>query len=199
MIISRVCKVSKWIVLAGVAAACSTAPPATSVSRLPTYSGEISSPFNPSTSMPVVSTSTQPVISTVAATEPADRSWAELSFGVDKAVITFYTDPGGSKCVRYTIGSRSNAACATSARSTLLALQGIEADSAGSVYSIITGRAFTDRITAVSLEFTDGGNVPADVTDGGFVVVLPGKRTAIWAIPIDQYGNLVGDRFTFNR
>ncbi len=197
MIISRACKVSNWIVLAGVVSACSGAPLATSTSQLPTYSGV--RPVSPPTSTVALPTSTQPMISATSTPEPAARTWAERPFGADKVAITFYADPNGSKCLRYTIGSRSNAACASSRRSTLLALQGIEADSAGTVYSIIVGRTFSDQITAVSFEFTDGSNTPAEVDDGGFLVILPGQRTAIWAIPIDQYGNLVGDKFTFNR
>jgi hypothetical protein len=191
VIISRVCRISKWIALAGIVAACASAPPAT-IPAIPTFSGGTSSPPAPPTSTPLVSTAAP-------TRADFDRTWAEQPFGADKVVVTFYADANGGPCVRYTIGARSNANCLPSKVGTLLAVQGIEADSTGSEYSIVAGRTFTDKITAVSLEFTDNGNTHAEVNDGGFIVIMEGKRTALWAIPIDQYGNLVGDKFTFKR
>jgi hypothetical protein len=195
--ISRAYRASKWIVLAGIVSACNSTPPATSASQLPTFSG--ASPINPPTLTQVAPTNVQVSDLATHTLPPANQTWAERPFGTDKIVIAFYTDPNGILCVRYTIGAKSNTNCSPINRSTLVAVQGIEADSAGSVYSIVTGRTFTDKITAVSVEFTDGGNIPTAVEDGGFLVIVPGKRTAIWAIPIDQYGNLVGDKFTFKR
>jgi hypothetical protein len=202
VIISRACKTGKWIVLAGIITACGSGQSTASTpGKLPTFAGAIISP----TSMRVEGASTSLPATRNATNAPdVDRTWTERPFGAGKLVVAFYTDPGGSRCLRTMLrdvpGATSpQAVCATTKRSTLLALQSVEADSTGAVYSIIAGRALSDQITAVSIEFTDGDNTPAEVDDGGFLVMLPGKRTALRAIPIDQYGNLVGDKFTFNR
>ncbi len=200
MTISRVCsRTGKigWIVLT--VAACSTLPPPVSGTRaLPTYSGVLTSP-TPATSMPTPAaghmTATAAVTSSFSDSEAV---WAERAIGADKVTVTFYSDPDGSKCLRYTLGAHVQSACADTPRATLVAVQGAEADSSGTVYSIIAGRALVDRITAVSIEFADGDNTPTEVNDGGFLITLPGRRVAIRAVPIDQYGNLVGDKFTFN-
>ncbi len=123
-----------------------------------------------------------------------------MSVGADTLVVTFYTDANQSLCLRYTFRARTIAPvskCSSSKAATLLAVQGVETDSTGKIFSTIVGRAFDNQITAVSLELSDGSNTPVEVTEGGFAVVLPGKHTAIRAIPIDQYGNLVGDKFIF--
>jgi hypothetical protein len=155
----------------------------------------------PASQLPTLSASfsTATPTSTQAAPTDAEQTWIEQPLGADALTVTFFTDASGSPCLRYVVNARSSSACAPSKRSTLAALQGVETDSSGTVYSIIAGRTLSDQITAVSIEFSDGDNSPAQVEDGGFLVILPGKRSALRAVPIDQYGNLVGDKFTFNR
>ncbi len=135
----------------------------------------------------------------------ADPLLLEQPLGADTLTLTFYADSDGRQCLRYAIDARSDfqpvSDCATSARANLVAVQGIETDSLGASYSIVAGRVLDARITAVSIEFSDGTNTPAGVQtagdDLGFAVILSGRHTAIRAIPIDQYGNLVGAKFTF--
>jgi hypothetical protein len=174
---------------------------------LPTFSGAVDAP--PSTA---ISDQPGPMVSTDTAGDPSSGPLSEVDplpleqpFGADWLTLTFYADSTGRRCLLYTITARSGfqpvSACATTARATLIAVQGIETDSLGASYSIVAGRVLDARITAVSIEFSDGSNTPAGVQaagdDLGFVVILPGQLTAIRAIPIDQYGNLVGDKFTF--
>jgi hypothetical protein len=175
---------------------------------LPTFSGAADAP----TSLPIADQSAvTPAASAASDTlsEPplpeADRLLLEQPLGADKLALTFYADPDGRPCLRYAVSPRSDfqpvSACAASAQTTLVALQGIGTDTLGAAYSIVAGRVLDERITAVSIEFSDGDNTPAEVknagSDAGFVVILPGKHAAVRAIPIDQYGNLVGSKFTF--
>jgi hypothetical protein len=199
------------IALILVATAITACTPAVSPTRapLPTFSGAVDArPALPITAQPAES-ALMPIASAAAPSalpsSESDRLPLEQPFGADTLAIAFYTDSGGRPCLRYTINARRDflpvSNCATSARATLVAVQGIEADAQGAVYSIIAGRALDERITAVSIEFADGDNTPAEVKDtgdsAGFIVVLPGEHVALRAIPIDQYGNLVGDKYTF--
>ncbi len=150
------------------------------------------------------STATSPI--DAAATENAtptdepDRTWGKLPFGRDKLTVSFYTDNAGDPCVRYLAdlpGATGKAKCTPQAHPSIVAVQGSETDSKGAAYTIIVGRVFSDRVTAVSIEFADGTNTPAEISDRGFALVLPGSHQAIRAIPIDQYGNLAGEKFAF--
>ncbi len=121
--------------------------------------------------------------------------------------VTFYSESDGRLCLRYDFKNaprssspaRIAASCAASPRASLVALQGLETDAAGATYSITVGRTLSDKVTVVTVEFSNGESLPVQVDEGGFIVVLPGRRGALRAIPIDQYGNLVGERFTFNK
>jgi hypothetical protein len=131
-------------------------------------------------------------------TTASERIWKKAAVGQNNAIITFYGGPGNNTCIRYqldTANSTPAEKCTTA--SNLVAVQGVVTDSAGKQYTIITGRILNNQITAVSLEISGGSNTPAEVDDGGFVVVLPLKQQAIRAVPIDQYGNLVGQIFAF--
>jgi hypothetical protein len=218
VIISRACNPSRpgplrqpaVIALLLVTTAITACTPAALPTRvpLPTFSGVLDAPTSIQiTDQPALT----PIASAASATPSvlplpeADRLLLEQPLGAGKLTITFYADSAGRQCLRYTISARSDfqpvSQCATSARATLVALQGIETDTQGAVYSIVAGRVLDERITAVSIEFSDGGNTPAEVknagNDAGFIVVWPGKHAAIRAIPIDQYGNLVGAKYTF--
>jgi hypothetical protein len=134
-------------------------------------------------------------------TQEPDRRWAEKPVGTDKVTVSFYGDNAGNPCIRYLAampGSRGVSKCAPQTDAALLGIQGNETDSAGTVYSIVTGRILKDKVTAVSIEFDDGSNAPAEIKDGGFILVQTGNHRAISAVPIDQFGNLVGGKYTFN-
>jgi hypothetical protein len=215
--ISRACNPGKrgprrqWTVivfsLVTISITACTAPALPTRAPLPTFSGGV----DVATSTPITE---QPGLTPAADTagDPssgplpeADPLLLEQPLGADRLTLALYADSAGLRCVRYTIDARRDfqpvSACATSARATLVAVRGIETDSLGASYSIVAGRVLDARITAVSIEFSDGSNTPAEVQaagdDLGFAVILPGRYTAIRAIPIDQYGNLVGDKFTF--
>ncbi len=118
--------------------------------------------------------------------------------------VTLQHSPDGNLCLGYQLASATKATsilrqrCVAPGAGTLIAVQGVEASPDGKMYTIIVGEALSSQITAVSFEFADGGNTPADVQpDGSFMVSLPGQRKAIHAIPVDQYGNLVGPIFAF--
>lgn len=198
MITSQGCNRSSWLWIVWVlgVAACSAVATATpGEARLPTFAVTVAAP----TTVPGAATQVSAPTSTVPRPE-SDQLWKEQPMGADILAVTFYTDTSQNRCLRFAVKGRAEpaiSACSSSKTATLLAVQGVETDSAGTVFSVIVGRTFSDQITAVSLELADGGNTPAEVTDRGFAVVLPGKRTAIRAIPIDQYGNLVGDKFVF--
>jgi hypothetical protein len=128
----------------------------------------------------------------------ATRLWKKQPVGNSSATITFYTGSSGSPCIRYQLDTRNNTPvekCATT--NNLVAVQGVSPDSLGKMYTVIVGRILSDQITAVSLEMSNGSNMPAQISDGGFAVVLAGQQKAVRAVPIDQYGNLVGRIFAF--
>ncbi len=135
----------------------------------------------------------------VASYAPLDRTWNQQAWPGRTVTITFTTNPNGLHCVAYHLDSSGEAAvqrCIDS-RSTLVAVQGIETDTDGKVYTLIVGRALSDQITAVSLELPGGASQPTDVINGAFVLTLPGQHLALRGVPVDQYGNLVGALFTF--
>jgi hypothetical protein len=176
--------------------ACGSTPATLSgEARLPTFAVTVATPTAASGTAAQVSAPTS-----TAPPPESDQLWKEQPMGADILTVTFYTDASQNRCLRFAVKGRAEPAisgCSSSRTATLLAVQGVKTDSTGAIFSVIVGRTFSDQITAVSLELADGGNTPAGVTDRGFAVVLPGKRTAIRAIPIDQYGNLVGDKFAF--
>jgi hypothetical protein len=134
-----------------------------------------------------------------APTVPATRIWKKQPVGNSSVTITFYTGSNGRPCVRFQLDTGNNAPvekCA--AANNLVAVQGVTPDSGGKMYTVIVGRALSDQITAVSLEMANGTNMPAEISDGGFAVVLAGQQKAIRAVPIDQYGNLVGRIYAFS-
>ncbi len=202
VIIFRVCKRSKpvcFAALAVIALAVTACTPSVSTHvPLPTYAGGLPAAATraPSPAPPTSTTLSATVNPPVTPSAEPNRQWAEQPFGTDRFAVTFYTDADGRPCLRGIVVSRANdqplTQCAGSARATLIVIPRVELDSQGSAYSLIAGRVLDTRITAVSLEFADGSNTPAEVQDGGFLVVLPGSHTAIRAVPIDQYGNLVG-------
>jgi hypothetical protein len=115
--------------------------------------------------------------------------------------VAYKKDASGNLCISYQLAvtnSTLHQRCATPNAGTLIAVQGVENSTDAKVYTIVVGQALSAQITAVSLEFADGGNTPADVqANGSFTALLSGQRQAIHAVPVDQYGNLVGSIFVF--
>ena len=131
-------------------------------------------------------------------TVPDTRVWNKVAFGASNVTITFYSDTTGTPCIRYQTDTRVQTPvekCATATN--LVAEQGTVTDALGKMYTVIVGRILSPQITAVSLEMSTGENSPAEITDNGFAVILSGQHKAIRAVPIDQYGNLVGQIFSF--
>ena len=137
-----------------------------------------------------------------------DHVWAEQTLGSSKLMVSFFDGAAGD-CVRLTVGKpaipniataapdQSTEACATSPDDIVIGVQTTVLDSSGKIYTVVAGRAFNDRVTAISSEYDNVADTHADVTDHGFIAVLEGKHFASTIIPIDQFGNLVGRRFLF--
>src|SRR5258708_13682674 len=139
------------------------------------------------------------VFSVDGTTAPLDRTWNQQAWPGRTVTITFMTNPNGLRCVAYHLDSSGEAPVQRSIdiSTTLVAVQGVETDTDGKVYTLIVGRALSDQITAVSLELPGGASQPTDVINGAFVLALPGQHLALRGVPVDQYGNLVGTLFTF--
>lgn len=138
------------------------------------------------------------VLPTVVPTVPSTRVWKKQPVGNSNVTVTFYTAPDGNPCIRYHLDTANSTPIEKcTATNNLVAVQGVAPDSLGKTYTIIVGRILSDQITAVSLEMSNGTNTPAQVSDGGFAVILPDQQKAVRAVPIDQYGNLVGRIFAF--
>lgn len=54
------------------------------------------------------------------------------------------------------------------------------------------GLAPNEGVTAVAIEFSSGGNTPATVSSGGYILVLGNGQTPRRATGIDQFGNMAG-------
>lgn len=130
-----------------------------------------------------------------------EREWLSQRFGQDdKLTIVFY-DMIGAKCLRYAINQREpKSVCADEGgKDVMIATQSVEQDSTGAVYSIIVGRLLIAAPTVVTLEMTDGSNIPVQVDGDGILVILEGDRRANRAVPINQFGNLSGEIFSFTQ
>lgn len=122
--------------------------------------------------------------------------WKQQTVGKQNVTVTFYDNSSGAACVRYDLAAGGPVEkCATA--NNLVAVQGTTTDSDGTIYTIVAGRILSDKITAVSLEMANGSNTSVPADDGGFLTVSPGQSKFARAVPIDQYGNLVGRIFTF--
>jgi hypothetical protein len=119
--------------------------------------------------------------------------WGEHSFGSDKVAMTFFARDG-AHCVSLKTDSKlSVERCASSG--TLVVAQFSGADKAGKTFTAIGGQALNSKIIVVSIELDRGESTPVDTQNGGFLTVLEGQRKAIAVVPIDNLGNLVGQRY----
>ena len=135
---------------------------------------------------------------TAALSASLDRTWTQQAWPGTNVTISFTTSPNGQHCVAYQLDSSKDASqrCVNS-QSTLVAVQGVITDADGNVYTLIVGRSLNQQITAVSIEMSGGASQPIDVINDAFMLSLPGQHPALRAVPVDQYGNLVGALFTF--
>jgi len=65
-------------------------------------------------------------------------------------------------------------------------------DPAGQTVRVAFGLAGDPAATAVAIEFAGGGNAPATVRQGGYLLILAAGQTPLRATAIDQYGYMVG-------
>jgi hypothetical protein len=151
--------------------------------------------FSSGDSISSAPTNTVLAVTLISPTHEPDRVWSEQAVGTERVIVSFYSNDT-QKCIRLTIQSAQTDRCERSDAG-LVAVQSILTDSGGQAYTIVAGRILRDAITVVSIELDRGDNTPAELSDAGFFVVLPGKRTVISVVPIDQYGNLVGVRYLF--
>ncbi len=127
--------------------------------------------------------------------EPAQWIWRYEPVGPEQVVIMFYQQ-AANRCIRYIFRSKVVARCGSPGQ-TLVAVSGLELAADNVQHTIISGRIIDERITAVSLEMQDGSSLPMDVNERGFVVILSDGRKPLRAVPVDQFGNLVGTQFNF--
>lgn len=184
--------ISVFLGLGGCGNASSSAP--TPPPTLPLYV-EDSTPVNlDATAIPV----TEPP-----PTDAPDSVWLDQPFGgensTDRLAVYFYTGPGDTPCVRYLVstpGAKVVSGCTTKT-GIMAIISGVEPARDGSLFTIITGRVLENKTVVVSFQMENGDTLPVSVDNGGIILILPGQRHALQAVPIDQFGNLTGNIYTF--
>ena len=144
----------------------------------------------PKSTAPPIFAITQLIPATTTIQSP-DRVWGEQPAGTQTVRLEFYD----SRCIRLSLPSQQTIERCSALGSNIVAVQKSFTDSSGQPFTAVAGRAFSAKITVVALELGDGQSIPVPVRDGGFLVVLPGRRMAVAGVPIDQFGNLVGTRY----
>ncbi|MCC7209440.1 MAG: hypothetical protein IT323_19175 [Anaerolineae bacterium] len=130
----------------------------------------------------------------------SDDIWLEQPFGPDGQLAVLFYDDGGQSCVRFLVdvpGATPVSACGDPARDALTAVQAPQADSAGTLYTIIVGRVFKPATRVVAVEVDGGATFSVNVDGDGVILILEGERRAVQAVPIDAFGNLTGGIFRF--
>ncbi len=64
-------------------------------------------------------------------------------------------------------------------------------DPTGQTVRVAFGLTGHPAVTAVAIEFAGGGNAPATVGGGGYLLILAAGQTPLRATAIDQYGYMV--------
>ena len=123
--------------------------------------------------------------------------WLEQPFGADKLAVLFYDESPDSRCVGYMVQATSTTACVSPASDVLAITWGIETDSDGNMFTIVAGRVFRAEVAVVSVVFADGESFPVTVDGGGIILLAPGARTPQEAVPINEFGNVVGKIYRF--
>jgi hypothetical protein len=128
--------------------------------------------------------------------EAEPEIWLEEDFldtGAPVAIV-FYEANG--PCIRYMVDIPQEA-CAKAGAS-LVMVSGLQTDKAGYLYTVVAGRILDNSIVTVVVEMDGNESLPVLVNKGGVFVILPGKVTLRNAVPINQFGNTVGEIFRFN-
>lgn len=130
-----------------------------------------------------------------------DHIWLEQPFGPDALLaVYFYADEAGALCLRFLVstpGAIPVSGCGDPAREVMVAIQGRVRDGAGAEMTIVAGRVFEARTRVVAIEMADGESFAVPVDEGGMILIAPGSRTAVQAVPIDEFGDLTGAVFRF--
>ena len=66
-------------------------------------------------------------------------------------------------------------------------------DPGGQAVRVAYGAVFNPAISAVAVEFAEGGNANAPVQDGGYLLLLQPGQTPRRAVGVNQFGNLMGN------
>lgn len=129
--------------------------------------------------------------------------WLEQPFGEsDSLAVLFYTAPDGSACVRFSVslpeaqpvsGCRSSGQVAVA----VVAVQGVRRTAQGETFTIVVGRVVDDKVRVVAFEMESGAPLAPEVDGGGVIAIVPGANRALQAVPIDEFGNTVGQIFKF--
>ena len=124
-----------------------------------------------------------------------DGLWKQQPVGPETVAVMFFHQ-GATSCIRFIFRATVVPHCASGTQTMAILASVIEtADKVN--WTVVAGRALDSQITAVSVEFTDGTSQPADVANGGFVMVVQGKHPARDVVPINAIGNLVGGKLSF--
>jgi hypothetical protein len=163
-------------------AACSSTPPTT---------------LAPTSPPPTFDSGAVPTVSPPL-TNQGERIWLERPLGQSSTLtIKFYSVPDGKDCLRYEVpGNDPGEACAASSTEPLAVIQGVVTDNDGTKHTIIAGRILNEKPTVITLLFNNGESIPVQIDQDGFIVVLDGTKLVHQVVPIDQFGNLVGEVIT---
>jgi hypothetical protein len=142
------------------------------------------------------------VVTVTTAPIETDEVYLERPFGAGSLIVGFSSDTSGNRCISYTIRNADtvqsfNERCATSLDANMIAVQGVERDSNGTVYTVVVGRVATDQVSVVAIEYDDGSTLTPNVEGRGFVVISEGQRRALRAVPINERGDTVGTIYEF--
>ncbi|CAG0961133.1 MAG: hypothetical protein IT322_07465 [Anaerolineae bacterium] len=152
----------------------------------------------PTASLPTMAIS--PSAPSASAPPPAAEPliWLEQPFGTaDTLAVLFYEDEiTGIPCIRYMIKAPVSR-CATRGDASMVAVYGVEDDSNGQTFTVVAGRVLRPEVAVISVVFADGQSFPVTVAEGGIILLAPGQGKPLEAVPIDQFGNIVGEIFRF--
>jgi hypothetical protein len=177
------------LLVALLVAACGSTTPAPAAEALPTFPPEATATL----------AEAAPTASAVSEANRADRIWLEQPFGAAATLaVYFYSDNAGQPCLRLLISTATAPVehCAA-AGAAVVAVQTTEAQSDGALYTIIAARALAAPTVVVTVALADDEALPVPIDDGGAILILPGARRAVQAVPIDERGNLTGPIFQF--
>lgn len=156
------------------------------------------------TAIPAVA-GTPPVASPLPPPAQPETVWVESPFGEGgRVAVLHYTadgTPNGTPCVRFlveTAGAQPHSRCANAGSGAgVVAVVSVERDPTNARFLIVAGRALNPAIRTVVIVMQDGESFPVSVDDGGFILILPGERLPMQAVPIDEFGNTIGAIYSF--